>query len=378
MLAYLAVFGGSLCLSLVLTPVSIRLAKRLGIVAKPGGRRQHQGLVPKLGGLVILGAFFGGALLSLAVRSWLPPPPEGPDDKEMGRFVAVLAGAALIGAFGLVDDRRELGSKPQYLAQAVVTVIAIAGQVFIERVGNPFTGGITVFPWWMVGALTFLWLMGMMNTVNFLDGLDGLAAGVGGIVSIVLLVHMLRVGHYGPALLPAALLGTLLGFLPFNLFPSKIHLGSGAVTLGYLIGTLSLVAGARVATVTLVMGIPIVDVAWQILNRWRHGRSMNEGDRGHLHYRLQDLGLPQSKVVLGYWLFCALLSALTFVVSSRLYKAIAIVVLGALVMLVLALLSRRAEQRGRETGPSDEYLETGPSDEYLETGPSDNKTRSMQ
>ena len=352
MLAYVAVFAGSLVLSLVLTPASIRLARRLGIVAVPGGRRKHQGLVPKLGGLVILGAFLGGALLSLAVRPWLPPPPEGPDPKEMGRFVAVLAGAALIGVFGLFDDRHELGSRPQYLAQAVVTAIAIAGQVFIERVGNPFTGGITVFPWWMVGALTVLWLMGMMNTVNFLDGLDGLVGGVGAIVSIVLVVHMLRVGQYGPALLPLALLGTLLGFLPFNVHPARIHMGSGAVTLGFLIGTLSLVAGARVATVALVMGIPIVDVAWQILNRWRHGRSMSEGDRGHLHFLLQDMGLPQRNVVLGYWLFCALLGATALVVSSRLYKAIAIVVLAGAVILALALLSRRAERRGQETGPN--------------------------
>jgi len=359
-----------LALSLILTPVSIRLSRRLGIVAMPGGRRQHVGLVPKLGGLVILGAFVGGALLSLAVRPWLPPPPEGPDPKEMGRFVAVLVGTAAIGLFGLIDDRRELGSRPQYIAQAVVTAIAIAGQVFIERVGNPFTGGITVFPWWMVGAFTFLWLMGTMNTVNFLDGLDGLAAGVGAIVCVVLLVHMLRVGQYSPALLPLALLGTLLGFLPFNFFPSKIHMGSGAVTLGYLIGTLSLVGGARVATIALVMGIPIVDVAWQILNRWRHGRSMNEGDRGHLHYLLQDLGLSQQRVVLGYWLFCALLGTLALVVSSRLYKAVAIVVLGLSVMLALALLSRRAEVRaghGLETGLS----EGGGTGHSPETSPSE-------
>jgi UDP-GlcNAc:undecaprenyl-phosphate GlcNAc-1-phosphate transferase len=315
---------------------------------------------------VILVAFVGGALLSLAVRSWLPPPPEGPDPKEMGRFVAVLAGTLGIGLFGLLDDRLELSSKPQYIAQAVVTVIAIIGQVFIERVGNPFTEGIYVFSWPMVWGLTTLWLMGMMNTVNFLDGLDGLSAGVGTIVSIVLLVHMLRVGQYGPALLPAALLGTLLGFLPFNFYPARIFLGSGAVTLGYLIGTLSLVAGARVATIALVMGIPIVDVAWQILDRWRHGRSMNEADRGHLHYRLRDLGLSQPKVVLGYWLFCALLGALALVVSSRLYKAIAIVGLGISVMLSLAWLSRRAEQRavgghGLEAGPGDR-VETIPGD----------------
>jgi cbb3-type cytochrome oxidase subunit 3 len=139
-------------------------------------------------------------------------------------------------------------------------------------------------------------------------------------------------------------------------------MGSGAVTLGFLIGTLSLVAGARVATVTLVMGIPIVDVAWQILYRWRHGRSMNEGDRGHLHFRLQDLGLPQSRVVLGYWFFCALLGALTFVVSSRLYKALAIVVLGVSVLGVLAWLSRRAEKVRLEAAQNMD-LETDPSDD---------------
>jgi UDP-GlcNAc:undecaprenyl-phosphate GlcNAc-1-phosphate transferase len=175
---------------------------------------------------------------------------------------------------------------------------------------------------------------------------------------------MLRVGQYGPALLPLALLGALLGFLPFNFYPARIHMGSGAVTLGYLIGTLSMVGGARVATIALVMGIPIVDVAWQILNRWRHGRSMNDGDRGHLHFQLQDLGLPQRRVVLGYWLFCALLGALALVVSSRLYKAVAIVLLGASVMLALALLARRAEARagrGQETGPSNTGQEIGPN-----------------
>jgi UDP-GlcNAc:undecaprenyl-phosphate GlcNAc-1-phosphate transferase len=192
-------------------------------------------------------------------------------------------------------------------------------------------------------------LMGMMNTVNFLEGLDGLSAGVTAIVSIVLLVHMLRVGHYGPALLPAALLGTMLGFMPFNFAPAKIFLGSGAITLGYLIGTLSLVAGARVATVLLVMGIPIVDVAWQIVNRWRHGRSMNEGDRGHLHYRLQDLGWSQSQIVFLYWAFCASFGVLALLVSSGILKLIAILCLAAWVAVVLSVLSRRAEKRQAAT-----------------------------
>ena len=342
MLAYGVVFAVSFSLALALAPFSIWLSKRLGIVARPGGRRQHKGDVPKLGGIVVAGAFVGGALVSLAVRNWLPPPPEGIDDKELTRFTAVIAGTVAIAVWGWFDDRFDLNPRLQYAAQIVVTMVAIAGLVFIKHIMNPFTNQIFEFPWPIVWGLTFLWLMGMMNTVNFLDGLDGLCTGVGIIVAVVLFIHMVRVGQYSPAVLPLALLGTLLGFLPFNFSPARIFMGSGAITLGYVIGTLSLVGGARVATVLLVMGIPIVDVAWQIFNRWRHGRSMNAGDRGHLHFRLFDLGMSQRSVVLLYWGFCALFGILALLVSSRIYKLIALGVLGLLVFGLLTALSRRS------------------------------------
>jgi UDP-GlcNAc:undecaprenyl-phosphate GlcNAc-1-phosphate transferase len=316
----------------------------LGIVARPGGRRKHSGIIPRLGGIAIWGGFIGGALISMVVRPWLPPLPEGPDLNEPTRFRAVVIGTLLIGLFGLFDDRYEFRSKPQYIAQILASIVAIAGLVFIKHVMNPFTNEIAVFPWPIVWGFTLLWLVGMMNTVNFLDGLDGLAAGVAAIVSIVLIIHMLRVGQYGPALLPLALLGTVLGFLPFNIHPARVFLGSGAVTLGYLIGTLSLVGGARVATVLLVMGIPIVDVAWQIANRWRHGRSMNEGDRGHLHLRLYDLGLSQRQVVWLYWGLSALFGGVALLVSSRVYKLFALAMLSVLVIVVLAILSRKKKK----------------------------------
>jgi UDP-GlcNAc:undecaprenyl-phosphate GlcNAc-1-phosphate transferase len=345
LIAYLAVFLASLCLALVLTPLSIRLGQRLGIVALPGGRRKHAGDVPKLGGLVILGAFVGGALISLALRSWLPPPPEGPDPDEPTRFGAVLIGTVLIGLFGLLDDRYEFSAKPQYLAQLVVSVVAILGLVFIEIVRNPFTGEEFVFPMLIVWGLTLFWLMGMMNAVNFMDGLNGLCAGVGAIAAAVMFVHMVRFGQYGPAALPLVLLGTVLGFLPLN-FRGRIFMGSGAITLGYLIGTLSLVAGARVATVLLVMGIPVVDVAWQIFDRWRRGRSMSEGDRGHLHYRLYDMGWSQQHVVFAYWGFCGLFGVLALIVSPPMFKLVAIAGLGVLVVAVLVVLSRHQVDDG--------------------------------
>jgi UDP-GlcNAc:undecaprenyl-phosphate GlcNAc-1-phosphate transferase len=339
-IAYLAVFAASLGLAFVLGLLGIRLGQRYDIVAAPGGRRKHRGRVSKLGGLAILGGFVGGAIASLAVRRWLPLPPEGPDINEPTRFWAVLIGTTAIGLFGFFDDRYELSAKPQYVAQLAVSVVAIVGLVFIKHVRNPFTGQIFAFPALLVWGLTLFWLMGMMNTVNFLDGLHGLCSGVSAIAATVMFVHMIRAGQYGPALLPLALLGAVLGFLPANL-SGRIFLGSGAITLGYLIGTLSLVAGARVATVALVMGVPAVDVAWQIFDRWRHGKSMNQGDRGHLHYRLYDLGLSQWQVVAIYWGFCALFGALALSVSPPLYKLIAISGLAVVVTVVLATLSRR-------------------------------------
>jgi UDP-GlcNAc:undecaprenyl-phosphate GlcNAc-1-phosphate transferase len=138
-----------------------------------------------------------------------------------------------------------------------------------------------------------------------------------------------------------ALLGALLGFLPYNVAPSRVFLGSGgAYFLGYALAGLGLIAGGRVATVLLVMGLPVVDAAWQIFDRLRHRRSPIRADRGHLHFRLLDLGLSERVIVLFYWGFCALFGALALVVSSRLYKLLALGIIGLVVVVVLALLSR--------------------------------------
>ena len=107
--------------------------------------------------------------------------------------------------------------------------------------------------------------------------------------------------------------------------------------------TLGIIAGARVATVLLVFGIPILDVAWQILRRLRTGHSIGEGDRGHLHFQLQDMGFSQRRIVLAYYAFCAAFGALALFVSSRLYKALTLLLLGGIVLLILAYLSRRDE-----------------------------------
>jgi len=340
---FAVVFGLALSVALAGTPVVAWWGRRRGLVDLPGPRRKHHGAVPRTGGVVLYVAFMGGALLA----QWLPVPRQDPN--ELVRFVGIALGTTFLFVVGYFDDRFELRSGPQYLAQLVASLIAVLFLVFIERVMNPFTDTLTIFPYWFTVIFTVAWIMGMINTINFLDGLDGLAAGVGAIVSAILAVHMLREGQYSVALLPLALLGATLGFLPYNLPPARIFLGSGATLLGYAIATLGIAAGAKMALLLLALSIPIVDVLWLIVTRLRAGQSIGQGDRRHLHFRLVDAGLSPRRVVALYYAYCALLGLAALLISSRLLKLATLVIVGAATLGVLGWLARRTLQGGGRT-----------------------------
>jgi UDP-GlcNAc:undecaprenyl-phosphate GlcNAc-1-phosphate transferase len=337
-LQYLLVFTTSLGLAALLTPLAGRLGRRLGIVDRPGGRRAHVGEVPRLGGVPLFLAF----VTAVGVGQALSIPTA--DEKEPVRLLGLLIGSAFLFIVGLIDDRWDLRPLPQFAAQLAAAIIAVLTHIQLERFNNPLTDTEVVLPMIAYVPLTVFWVTGMITTVNWLDGLDGLSAGVGAILCVVLAIHMHSFGQPSVAILPLALLGALLGFLPYNFAPARVFLGSaGAFFLGYALSALGLIAGARVATVLMVIGLPIVDVAWQIFDRLRRRRPPTQGDRGHLHFRLLDLGISQRAIALLYWGFCALFGVLTLTIPSRLYKLIALVGIGVVVILVLAWLSRRRE-----------------------------------
>jgi len=330
------VFVIALVLALAGTPLAAAWGRWWGLVDRPGPRRRHTGAVPRTGGLVLFVAFLAAALLA----QWLPVPRQDP--KELVRFLGIVLGFTFLFVVGYLDDRFELRPGPQYLAQVLAALVAILCLVFIERVMNPFTDEIQEWPYWFTVAFTLVWIVGMINTINFLDGLDGLATGVGVIASAVLSIHMLREGQYSVALLPLALLGATLGFLPYNLPPARIFLGSGAWLLGYAIATLGIAAGAKVALLLLVLGIPIVDVAWLMISRLRAGQSIGQGDRRHLHYRLLDVGLSHRQVLALYYGYGIALGAAALLINSRLLKLTTLVFLGLATLLFLAWLARHS------------------------------------
>ena len=338
--------------ALILTPVFVKLSNRWGIVAEPGGRRKHAGLIPKLGGLAIAGAWFVGVLL---IYRLLPPA----DPADAIRLRGVILGSLLIAAGGLIDDIWDLKPWQQLLVQFSAAIVAISHLIFIEVFTSPigtasiftttplssiFTlDGDLVWIWRPLAVVfTVFWVMGMINAINFLDGLDGLAAGVCTIAALLFAWHSYNLGQTTVPLFPLALAGALLGFLPFNFAPARIFLGStGAYLLGYQVATLSILSPAKFSTALLVLAVPILDVAWQIIDRLRRGQNPLQGDRGHLHFRLSDGGLPTRWIVVGYYVVALAFGLVGILAPSGLIKLVLWLSLVLAVLILLIWTSRR-------------------------------------
>ncbi|MCB8920029.1 MAG: undecaprenyl/decaprenyl-phosphate alpha-N-acetylglucosaminyl 1-phosphate transferase [Ardenticatenaceae bacterium] len=342
---YLIVFLASFLAVALVTPQVRALSFRLGMVARPGGRRQHQGEIPKLGGLALLvGLMVGTALVYLLF----------PLAQDGQLLWGIVLGTAVIALGGLLDDWFDLPPWSQFIIHALAAVIAVYFEVFIERFTSPFSGQVVSFrelfavPWaeMVIFLLTFFWIVGMINTINFLDGLDGLASGVVAITAVLIAWHSYNLGQYTVAAFPLVLSGVLMGFLLFNFAPARIFLGSaGAYVLGYQIATLAIISPAKIATALLVLAVPILDVAWQIVDRLRRGQSPFRGDRGHLHFRLSDRGLPTRWIVLGYYAV-ALAFGLVAIFASGLIKVVILAVLATAVFTLLFWLNRPPSNSG--------------------------------
>ncbi len=297
MFTSLATLVGAFTLSLLLTGVVRRVALARAVVDVPEApRKLHSASTPLLGGLAIYLAFTAVVwVLALVPHALLGK------DVSLGAVLALtLAGASLM-LGGYLDDRYRLTPRRQLVTPTVAILLTLAAGIHVQVLSNPFGGGLIQLSAAVAEVLTVLWLLGMMYTTKLLDGLDGLATGIGAIGSLIIFGLTQFTPFYQPSvgLLSLALAGAALGFLVWNWYPAKIFLGEGgSLYLGFMLGVLSIISGAKIATALLVMGIPILDVAWVIVRRifWDN-KSLASADRKHLHYRLLDVGLTQRQAV---------------------------------------------------------------------------------
>lgn len=322
----------------LVTPMVTSAAARWGFTDRPAARR-NEALKPRLGGIAV----FTAVALALAITYPLLP---GRTAAEMARVVGLMAGGFIVVVLGALDDRYELSPLAQLAGQALAATVAIASGILIDSVTNPLAEGLLMFPPYLAVFFTFFWLLGAMNTLNFLDGVDGLAAGVSAVAAGILAVHSLVMGQMTIAVLPIALAGACLGFLPFNFYPARATLGTcGAVFLGFALASLSVIGGTKAATLLLVLGLPVVDTGWTIMRRMASGQSPFRGDRGHLHHRLLALGLSERQIVLLMYASCAALGTLALLLSTRLAKFYAIGIMTAATLLLVATLAYYGRRR---------------------------------
>jgi UDP-GlcNAc:undecaprenyl-phosphate GlcNAc-1-phosphate transferase len=200
-LRYAVVSLSGFLIALVVTPLIGGLGQRLGLVAVPGGRRQHTGKISKMGGVGLVIGFFGAIGVA---QLW---PIATADANELRRFWGLITGGLITFIFGLVDDRYELPPGVEYLGYLLASILAIANLIILERFNNPLSNTTVVLPALLYIPVTLFWLTGMTVTVNWLDGLDGLAAGVSAILALVLSIHMARSQQYSVVPQALALMG---------------------------------------------------------------------------------------------------------------------------------------------------------------------------
>ena len=339
-------FGVAAALSWLFVGKTIPLSHRWGIVDLPGPRRAHAVPMARAGGVPLFLSF----AVAVAVTFSL-----GVDrlSLETERLLILLVASGFLCLVMVYDDVTGLSPGVKLLWQFGAASLVVAPRLrgeghglVIDSVNLPFGTDQVALPTWFALSFTVVWLIGMTNAMNLLDGIDGLAGSVTMVACAILFLHTVVHPQFTISLLPAALAGAVAGYLPFNWHPAKIIMGdAGANFLGFTLAGIAIIGGAKIATTLLAFGLPILDVVWLVLFRLAHRRSPFVADRSHLHYRLADAGLKPPQVVLFVSGTSLVFGVTALLLPTREMKAAAIVGVGVLLLVTVAILTLRERNR---------------------------------
>jgi UDP-GlcNAc:undecaprenyl-phosphate GlcNAc-1-phosphate transferase len=337
---YFISFALAFFISFVATFIVSRIAVRRNIVDVPDNeRRFHAHPTPTMGGMAIFASFFLvtftiGILLSYMLNGNIPL-------RVLG---GIWAGGFILMIGGYLDDKYRLPAAWSGIFPVLAALAIVTSGVSAVSVHNPFTGGIIYLDQiqWLgfpiaSGVVVFVWMLIMTFTTKLLDGMDGLVSGIGAIGALVLFGLSLSEQVMQPqtALLAITLSGALFGFLILNFHPAKIFLGEGGSTfVGFMLGILAIVSGGKIATAILIMGIPLLDAVWVVLQRLFNRQSPFVGDRKHLHFKLTELGFSEPQAVL----FLYALTGIFGVTALFLQSLGKLVALAIMVLVMIALI----------------------------------------
>jgi UDP-GlcNAc:undecaprenyl-phosphate GlcNAc-1-phosphate transferase len=318
-LYFLAMLAAALATAAAL-PFWRHWCRRHGVVDDPGHRKIHATPIPLAGGLAVmtglLAALLGGTVfVFLHSSSGTMALLQYGLGRRATRLLGITAGAFGMLLIGLRDDKLELRPAAKFAGQLLAALAVAATGVRITL----FVHNI-LFSY----AVTALWILTVVNAFNFMDNMNGLCAGLGVIAAVWfgLIAAQADPSQYLVATMAFLIVGALLGFLPYNFPKASAFLGdSGSHLVGYLLAVLAILPHfytrthprtLAVFTPLLILAVPLGDLAWVVLLRWRAGQPFYLGDTNHLSHRLARRGLSAAQSVFVIWLLAAVLGALAF------------------------------------------------------------------
>lgn len=237
--------------------------------------------------------------------------------------------ALLIAAFiGLLDDWLGVlklggasggGLKVRQKAVVYLLIACVGAWWFYFRLGwnilfIPFFGNFTI-GWWYIPIFLFI-IFASAFSANETDGLDGLLGGVSLFAFVSLATVAFVLHRYNLAAFSGTIIGALLAFLWFNIYPAKFFMGdTGSMSLGITIGVVAMLTNTTLILpfFTIILVIESLSVIIQVISKkLRYGKKVFRS--APIHHHFEALGWPESQVTMRFWIVSAVFCALGLVI----------------------------------------------------------------
>ncbi len=311
-------------------PVLIQIAKAKHLFDEPGNRSSHTETIPTLGGLAI----FLGFILSMTLFT----------NFQVYTGLKYLQFAFLVSFFlGLKDDIIALDPMKKFLVLMIAAaVIVVFGGIRIRSFYHLF--GITELNYFVSVAFTIFTFLTIINAVNLIDGINGLATVTSMITSLAFGTWFYLEGSIQSiqiVTIIAALNGSLLAFLKYNVTPAKLFMGdTGSLLLGALMAFFAIefletnnkysgpyhIESSPVVAMSFLV-LPLVDMVKVFAIRVFKKRSPFSADRNHVHHAFLNLGFSHMQTTAILSIFTLFFIGLALVTQNLRYQTPLLVVI---------------------------------------------------
>jgi Fuc2NAc and GlcNAc transferase len=272
--------------------VSIRLARRMGMLDFPNERSSHTVPTPRMGGVPMVAA----ALLAFGCWAFIATgevfPMKGLPSSTLFAFA--------MSVLGFWDDLSRLSPLTRFLFQLITAILFLWAWTGLFPTVPLWGVTLPQFLWLLTGAI---WIVWMVNLYNFMDGIDGLAGGEAAVASSFFFLIFARYGESGWAVANLFVAAASMGFLVYNWPPARVFMGdAGSAFLGAFFGIQSVIAAITTPIPFPVLVLPfsnfILDTTFTLFRRMWRGEKWYLAHRSHFYQRMTNMGMSHKKVTL--------------------------------------------------------------------------------